>query len=216
MGLSDAILTASTPEASGRRARAQFLTPLSQGSTLGLPRAPRFSIDSFVHDSGIANLRIMPAGTLPPNPLELLESRAIQRLFIALEQSDADMIIFDAPPLLLLPDAGILSGRVDGTLLVVNADRARRGELKQLKATLMQTGAHVLGCVMNKMRPGSYETSYAYADLQEEPLEEPIISPSAAIASASIARLQMLSAGRETARAALPGSRRSIHRRSKR
>jgi Mrp family chromosome partitioning ATPase/capsular polysaccharide biosynthesis protein len=219
MGLSDAILTASAPDMHSRRVRAQFLMPLSQGNTLGLPRAPRFAIDSFVHDTGIANLRIMPAGTLPPNPLELLESRAMQRLFIALEQSDVDVIIFDTPPLLQIPDASILSARVDGTLVVVDAGRARRGELKQLKAVLAQSGAHVLGCVMNRLRPGSYniETSYAHTDLQEEePSEEPCMSPGAAIASVSIARMQMLSAGRGVAHAALPASRRSIHRRSRR
>jgi Mrp family chromosome partitioning ATPase/capsular polysaccharide biosynthesis protein len=223
MGLSDAILTANVSEANSRRLRAQFLTPLSQGNTLGLPRAPRFSIDSFVHDAGIPNLRIMPAGTLPPNPAELLDSRAMQRLFIALEQSDADVIIFDTPPLQHLSDASILASRVDGTLVVVDASRARKGQLKQLKFALTQSGAHVLGCVMNKLRPGRYEASYSYSYEQEELDEqlsvEPVVASRAVIAAASVAsaaRLHMLSSSRSTTHVSLLGSRRSIRRRSRR
>jgi non-specific protein-tyrosine kinase len=213
MGLSDAILTTNASESTSRRSRAQFLTPLSQGNTLGLPRAPHFSIDSFVHDVGIPNLRIMPAGTLPPNPAELLDSRAMQRLFIALEQSDAEVIIFDTPPLQDFSDASILASRVDGTLVVVDASRARKGQLKQLKISLTLSGAHVLGCVMNKLRPGRYESSYAYSHPQEEELqEESVVAPRAVIPAASVAQLQMLSGSRSTTRISLAGSRRGMHR----
>ena len=217
MGLSDAILTANASESTSRRSRAQFLTPLSQGNTLGLPRAPHFSIDSFVHDVGIPNLRIMSAGTLPPNPAELLDSRAMQRLFIALEQSEAEVIIFDTPPLQDLSDASILASRVDGTLVVVDASRARKGQLKQLKLSLTLSGAHVLGCVMNKLRPGRYESSYSYSYPQEEELqEEHVVVPRTVIPAASVAQLQMLSGSRSTNRVSLAGSRRSMHRRSRR
>jgi non-specific protein-tyrosine kinase len=216
MGLSDAILTASTPESSSRRMRAQFLTPLAQGNTLGLPRAPHFSIDAFIYDVGIANLRVMPAGTLPPNPTELLDSRAMQRLFIALEQSDAEIIIFDAPALQGLFDASILASRVDGTLVIVDASRASKGQLKHLKAMLMQTGAHVLGCVMNKVRPGRYEAaSYSYVEPPEEELpEEPVATTRARVSAASATRLRMLSATRTPIHVTPVGGRRSIRRRN--
>jgi non-specific protein-tyrosine kinase len=217
MGLSDAILTASTPESNSRRMRAQFLTPLAQGNTLGLPRAPHFSIDAFIYDVGITNLRVMPAGTLPPNPTELLDSRAMQRLFIALEQTDAEIIIFDTPALQGLFDASILAARVDGTLVIVDASRAYKGQLKQLKATLMQAGAHVLGCVMNKVRPGRYEAvSYPYIEQpEEEQMEEPPIATTRArVSAASVTRLRMLSATRIPAHAAPVGGRRSARRRS--
>jgi len=221
MGLSDAILTANVSEPTSRRLRAQFLTPLSQGNTLGLPRAPHFSIDSFVHDAGIPNLRIMPAGTLPPNPAELLDSRAMQRVLVALEQSDADVIIFDTPPLQNLSDGCILASRVDGTLVVVDASRARKSQLKQLKFALTQCNAHVLGCVMNKLRPGRYEASYSYAYEQEELdelSEEPVVVSRAVVAATSIAsavtasRLPALRSGRSIARVSLPGSRRNTQK----
>lgn len=218
MGLSDAILTANVSEPNSRRLRAQFLTPLSQGNTLGLPRAPHFSIDSFIHDAGIPNLRIMPAGTLPPDPAALLDSRAMQRLFITLEQSDADVIIFDTPPLQNISDACTLSSRVDGTLVVVDASRARKGQLKQLKFTLMQSNAHVLGCVMNKLRPGRYEPSYSYSYEQEELdelSEEPVAETSAAISATSAARPRMLNYNRSTTRVSPSGSRRSTRHRNR-
>lgn len=216
MGLSDAILTASTPESSSRRMRAQFLTPLAQGNTLGLPRAPHFSIDAFIYDVGIANLRVMPAGTLPPNPTELLDSRAMQRLFIALEQTDAEIIIFDTPALQGLFDASILASRVDGTLVIVDASSASKNQLKQLKAMLTQAGAHVLGCVMNKVRQGRYEAvSYPYVEQPEEPPEEPPIATTRArVSAASATRLRMLSATRTPIHVTPVGGRRSIRRRS--
>jgi Mrp family chromosome partitioning ATPase/capsular polysaccharide biosynthesis protein len=220
MGLSDAILTANGSDSpnTSRRSRAQFLTPLTEGDTLGLPRAPHFSIESFVHDAGIPHLRIMPAGTLPPNPAELLDSRAMQRLFIALEQSDAEVIIFDTPPLQQLSDASILASRVDGTLVVVDASRARKGQLKQLKLSLTQSGVHVLGCVMNKLRPGRYQASYSYSYEHEEPAEELEVPARAVIPAAAVTRLQSLSASRTstTTRVSLASSRRSVHRRSRR
>ncbi len=159
----------------------------------------------------------MSAGTLPPNPAELLDSRAMQRLFIALEQSEAEVIIFDTPPLQDLSDASILASRVDGTLVVVDASRARKGQLKQLKLSLTLSGAHVLGCVMNKLRPGRYESSYSYSYPQEEELqEEHVVVPRTVIPAASVAQLQMLSGSRSTNRVSLAGSRRSMHRRSRR
>ncbi len=215
MGLSDAILTASTPEANSRRMRAQFLTPLSQGNTLGLPRAPHFSVDAFIYDVGIANLRVMPAGTQPPNPTELLDSRAMQRLFIALEQSEAEIIIFDTPALQGLFDASILAARVDGTLVIVDASRAQKGQLKQLKAILTQTGAHVLGCVINKVRPGRSEpaTYPSIEEPEEDLLEKHIATTRARVPAVSTTRLRMLSATRTSAHVTPVVTRRSSARR---
>ena len=61
-----------------------------------------------------------------------------------------EVVIFDAPALLGLPDATILASKVDGTLVVVDISRARKKDLKQVKALLGQARARVLGCVVNK------------------------------------------------------------------
>lgn len=96
------------------------------------------SLDPFVRLVDIANLSVMPSGPLPPNPPELLNSRAMEGLLAALSNCGAEVVIFDAPPLLDLADASILASKVDGTLVVVDITRANKGKLKQVKALLEQ------------------------------------------------------------------------------
>jgi capsular exopolysaccharide synthesis family protein len=120
------------------------------------------SLDSFVHRVGIPNLLVMPAGMLPPNPTELLESKAMQRFFTALARSNIEVIIFDAPPLLGLSDGSLLASKVDGTLLVTDITRANKKNLKQAQAMLVQAGANVLGCIVNKQRRQRKDMAYSY------------------------------------------------------
>jgi tyrosine-protein kinase len=120
------------------------------------------SLEPFVHAVGIPNLWVMPSGPLPPNPPELLDSKAMQRLLTVIANYGGEVVIFDTPPLLGLSDVSILASKVDGTLVVVDITRANKKLLKQTKAALMQAGAHVLGCVVNKQRRSRHDTSYSY------------------------------------------------------
>jgi len=126
--------------------------------------------DPFVHAVDIPNLCVMPSGPLPPNPPELLDSKAMQRFFAALTTCGVEVVIFDTPPLLGLSDANILASKVDGTLVVVDITRADKRNLKQVKALLVQSGAHVLGCVANKQRHNRRDTlsSYYYYGTDEQ------------------------------------------------
>ena len=126
------------------------------------------SLGSFVRAVDIPNLYVMPSGPLPPNPLELLDSKAIQGLLAALNKCGAEVVIFDAPPLLGLSDAGILASKVDGTLVVVDITRASKRNLTQVKAQLEQANAHVLGYVVNKQRRCHEDTSNSYGDRAEK------------------------------------------------
>lgn len=171
-GLSNAVLAFSS--STGNTSHfPQFIVPSSPPRATGAdainrdalnraPTVPNFSLEQFMHEVGIPNLRVMPSGPLPPNPSELLDSKAMQRLFMALTSSGAEIVIFDAPPLRGLSDASILASKVDGTLIVVDVTRANRLHLKQMKAVLSQAGAHVLGCVINKQRRSRHDTSYSY------------------------------------------------------
>ena len=104
----------------------------------------------------------MPSGPLPPNPPQLLDSKAMQCFRQALSNQAWEVVIFDAPALLGLPDATILASKVDGTLVVVDITRARKKDLKQVKALLGQARARVLGCVVNKQRRSPKDTPYSY------------------------------------------------------
>jgi tyrosine-protein kinase len=104
----------------------------------------------------------MPAGPPPPNPPELLDSKAMGSLLAALLSSGAEVIIFDAPPLLGLSDASILATKVDGILAVVDIERANKKSVKRMQSLLSQSGSRVLGCVVNKQRRKRKDAAYSY------------------------------------------------------
>jgi Mrp family chromosome partitioning ATPase/capsular polysaccharide biosynthesis protein len=161
MGLSNAILAFSMPSTDHLPAYHQF-TATTPALPAGALTAAKTSLDPFIHSVDIPNLCVMPSGPLPPNPPELLDSIAMQRLFAALASCGTEIVIFDAPPLLGLSDASILASKVDGALVIVDISQARKGNLKQVKTILEQAGAHVLGCVVNKQRRGRKGTIYSY------------------------------------------------------
>lgn len=128
-----------------------------------------FSLDDFIHEVSIPNLRVMPFGILPPNPSELLDSKAMQFVLKAIEGGGFEVVIFDTPPLLGLSDASILASKVDGTIVVVDMTLARKESLRHVKDMLDHASAHVIGCVVNKQRLNRKDTAYAYYhDASEE------------------------------------------------
>ena len=163
MGLSNAIMAFSMPATPNTPPYQQDFastTSMASSSTPVVTRTP--SLAPFVHAVGIQNLCVMPSGPLPPNPAELLDSKAMQSLLTALADYGAEVVIFDTPPLLGLSDASILASKADGTILVADLTRATRGNLKQAKVLLARAGAHVLGCVANKQRRRRDDMTYSY------------------------------------------------------
>ena len=161
-GLSNAILAFSMSNTVNTPAHMRFLTPATTAMPSSAPSGTRTSLDPFVYAVNIPNLCVMPSGPLPPNPSELLDSKAMQSFLTALGSCGAEVIIFDSAPILGLSDTNILTSRVDGTLVVVDVTRARQESLKQIKASLAQAGACVLGCIVNKQRPRRNDTIYSY------------------------------------------------------
>ncbi|MEO6888230.1 MAG: Wzz/FepE/Etk N-terminal domain-containing protein [Ktedonobacteraceae bacterium] len=164
MGLSNAILACSTPATAHVSPQHPSLTPATPEAPASTPAVSSPSLDPFIHTVDIPNLCIMPSGPPPPNPSELLDSKAMQRLLTALSDYEAEVVIFDTPALLGLSDASILASKVDGTLIVVDGTRATTKFLKQVQELLGQAGAHVLGCVVNKQRRSRNSTIYSYDD----------------------------------------------------
>jgi non-specific protein-tyrosine kinase len=117
--------------------------------------------DAAVQTTPIANLFILPSGSLPPNPSELLGSDRF-RQFIERMSNTYDMVIIDSPPLLPVTDAAILSRAVDGVMLVVDTGATRAGALVQSKVQIERVGGHLLGVVMNKLSPGRSGSHYYY------------------------------------------------------
>lgn len=93
-------------------------------------------------------LDILTAGKIPPNPSEMLGSKAMSSLLD--ELSDIyDVIILDSPPVLAVTDAQILSTKVDGTVLVVRAEKTKKDTVLAAKGVLDKVNANILGTVLN-------------------------------------------------------------------
>ncbi|GAC1359382.1 MAG: hypothetical protein NVS2B12_08860 [Ktedonobacteraceae bacterium] len=127
-----------------------------------------FSLHPYMYEVNIPDLFIMPSGLLPPDPSELLASKAMDHFMTTLGNSDIEMVIFDTPPLLGISDANILIPRVDGVLVVIDINTATKKNLQRVKTQLAQSGSHVLGCVINKKIPNRRDMYNAYYYSDEE------------------------------------------------
>ncbi|GFR35682.1 CpsD/CapB family tyrosine-protein kinase [Thermobrachium celere] len=110
------------------------------------------------------NLYILTAGTIPPNPAELLSTNKFRR-FIENMKQKFDYILIDAPPVIAVTDAQILASFVDGVLLVVSSRQAEREQVKKAKELLEKVNANILGVVLNKVdleSNGKYSYYYYY------------------------------------------------------
>lgn len=117
----------------------------------------------------VDNLYVLPAGTIPPNPVEMLSSKKM-KAFIESMKRDFDYIIIDTPPVIAVTDAQILSTMADGVLLVVSSGEADRQATLRAKALLEKVKANLLGVVLNKVEIKSrrnYNSYYAYGEAAE-------------------------------------------------
>ena len=133
------------------------------GLTTALLADEDSSVLDFLQETSVENLRVMTSGSLPPNPAELLGSTRMKRLLKTLEE-ESDLVILDTPPALAVTDAAILAAQADGIVLVVDAGRTRRNQLKRAVEVLDRTGTPILGVVINRLtaRAGGYYYYYYY------------------------------------------------------
>jgi capsular exopolysaccharide synthesis family protein len=101
------------------------------------------------------NLWIIPAGHIPPNPGELIDSNSMKSLISELRES-FDMVIVDSPPLVTCADGLLLGNMVDGVILTVELGRTQSDALLQMVSSFKATGAGFLGVIVNKVKEGMY------------------------------------------------------------
>jgi capsular exopolysaccharide synthesis family protein len=104
--------------------------------------------DPPLMDVGVDNLWLVPSGPLPPNPADILGSRKMEEAIAALK-ARADIILFDAPPVVAVTDAAVLGTKVDGALLTVCAGRTRREHAQRAKELLERVHVRIVGAVLN-------------------------------------------------------------------
>jgi len=118
----------------------------------------------------LQNLRVLTSGPLPPNPGDLLGSERFGDLVEALKK-EADIILFDSPPCLLVADSPILGTRVDGVILVNHGGKTRRKDAQRAVEELKRVRVNLLGVVINQ-QSGSlknyYQSQYYSYHVDEE------------------------------------------------
>jgi non-specific protein-tyrosine kinase len=103
-----------------------------------------------LQEVGVPNLWLLPSGPLPPNPAELLGSKRMDDALAALK-ARADIVLFDAPPVIAVTDAVVLGTRVDGVLLVIGAGQTKREHARRAKELLEKVKVRVIGVALNNV-----------------------------------------------------------------
>lgn len=127
--------------------------------------------------SAMPNLRVLGSGRIPPNPSELLGSHAMKNLLQTLAQ-DA-IVLVDAPPLLPVTDAAVLTRISDGAIIVIRSGQTKEDELGKALGNLERVNGHVLGTILNRV-PTSGSDSYAYYASYQSVEHQPELVPAAA------------------------------------
>lgn len=102
---------------------------------------------------------VIPSGPSSNSPTELLSSDLFDRLLVKLRE-DYDVVIIDAPPLGSVVDASIVSSKVDGSVIVVEAGNLNYKAIQKVRDKLDSSGAKILGVVLNKVDKS--KKSYGY------------------------------------------------------
>jgi len=139
---------------------------------LNLPNSPGLTevllglktVDEAIQPTDIENLRVVCSGPIPPNPAELLGTRAFDHVIEQLEER-ADLVIFDTPPCMPVTDPLIVASRMDGVVLVLHVGKTKKGMIKHVQEMLSRARARVVGVIFNQVehsKGGYYYYHYYY------------------------------------------------------
>ena len=109
----------------------------------------------------LPNLFVLPAGTPPPNPAELLASSNMRDVLAQLREQ-YDHIVVDTPPSLSVTDAVVLSPRADAVVLVIRSGQTTKQSLRRARDILAQVSAKVIGVLLNAVDLSSPDYYYYY------------------------------------------------------
>ena len=137
------------------------------------------NIENYIQQTEIENLSVIPAGSIPPNPAELLVSDKMCETINILKEK-CDLVILDAPPALIVADSVILARRADSCVIVTAHNQTRMDEAEKVKNAIENVGGKIAGIVINKIPASNkkYGNKYYYYYGSEdmygdnEPMEE--------------------------------------------
>lgn len=118
-------------------------------------------LDEAIKKTEVVGLDLLPCGPLPPNPADLLHSDRFKELLERLAGM-YDRVLLDSPPVGVVTDAAILSQLVDGSLLVIQANRTTRESARRARRRLLDVEANIVGVVLNDLDIDSAANSNQY------------------------------------------------------
>lgn len=127
------------------------------------------TLDECIKETEVENFYVMTCGPIPPNPAELVGSNRMKNLLKDLKAS-FDIILIDAPPVLAVTDAQILSTLADGVIFVAAYAQSEKYAIVKAKELIDKVGSKLLGVVLNKVPDksgryyygGNYYYNYTY------------------------------------------------------
>jgi capsular exopolysaccharide synthesis family protein len=132
-------------------------------------------LEQVMHATSVEGLSLLPCGTIPGNPSEILNSQAFADVLAGLGRK-FDQVIIDSPPVLPVTDARILAASCDATLLALRAEKTGKTAATMSRDALQAVGARLAGVVLNDVprRSGAYGyggaryDGYAYSERVRE------------------------------------------------
>lgn len=174
-------------EADLRRPRAADYLGLERAVGLSNVLAGQVAVRDVLQPWGSDGLMVLPSGSVPPNPSEMLGSQNMVNLLADL-RTMFDLVIIDTPPLLPVTDGAVAATLADGVLVVVRYGKTTRNQVSSSLYSLEAVDARILGCVLSMVpRKGAAATGYdGYGYYEDDPKKravplEPLITPSTAV-----------------------------------
>ena len=118
-------------------------------------------LEDVVHPTDESSVYVLPCGTTPPNPAELLGAPKMKELLDRLSQ-EYDTVLVDSPPVLPFADGPVIAAQVDGAILVVDGYATRSSALQAALGILRNTKVNILGVVINKIKRPGFGYGYGY------------------------------------------------------
>lgn len=131
-----------------------------------------YAAPGLILPTAVANLSVMTAGPVPPNPVDLLMGPKLAALLEHSSMQGIQYVIVDGPPLLGIADSIVLGNQIQNILFVVQASRARKGQVKDAMRRLRLAGLIPRGVVLTQVQRGSphhhYESYYGYGGVDPQ------------------------------------------------
>lgn len=117
--------------------------------------------DKAIRSTRVKNLDLLTSGPIPTNPSELIASESFKKIFEHL-QKKYDFILIDTPPIVSVTDAQVFLQYVPNCVLIIDAQKNNRSEVKKAKQLVEQADGHVIGAILNKTAQEKSSNYYYY------------------------------------------------------